>query len=424
MKRLYYYKHYFAPVYIRGELVVGMDLSNLRTSLREEEASSLRRTAHLRAAEDELNSYFRASAVSLTTLYRQGVAGAKASYEKGYAHALAHVLELCDRDRDWLKGYLQRRIEALEATADDAADDAQGQDQIQGQGAPTHAQGTEELRLHSLDQAVVNAESGTHSSKLIPASTPLQRANSTGQSSTNHSSNKRSRSVFAQHYHESPETNDSPHSTQRMLHPPSSCSPSSSSLSRFPQPSASTSAFGSCAFNFTAPTSLPPFASPASGGTLSSSTKPAMGGVIKTSNPAKSRRRLHKLKGLRPGRQRMIELSPSHHDQPDDEILLPPSTTCSSNNNDDAWTDDESSTPDPSCHPTSLGAPPTSATKVVAWSERNLSHDSPKTLERLDRRKRRKTPRLPIPSQSQSIHSDQDLPDSSLTHPHEFVYHS
>ncbi len=49
-----------------------MDLSNLRTSLREEEASTRRRTSHLRAAEDELNGVFRTSALGLTTLYRAG----------------------------------------------------------------------------------------------------------------------------------------------------------------------------------------------------------------------------------------------------------------------------------------------------------------------------------------------------------------
>nr|CDI54231.1 conserved hypothetical protein [Melanopsichium pennsylvanicum 4] len=95
-----------------------MDLSTLNQSLKEEESSSQRRSTHLRAAEDELNAFFRSSALGLTTLYRQGVAASKVSYEKGYAHALAHVLELWDKDRGWLKGYLQRRIEAIEASVD------------------------------------------------------------------------------------------------------------------------------------------------------------------------------------------------------------------------------------------------------------------------------------------------------------------
>lgn len=107
-----------------------MDLSNLSTSLHET-SSSNRRTVHLRSAEDELNAVFRSSALGLTTLYRQGVTVAKTSYDKGYGDALAHVLELWEKDKGWLRGYLQRRIEALDCDDEEEIEKPKKQEELQ-----------------------------------------------------------------------------------------------------------------------------------------------------------------------------------------------------------------------------------------------------------------------------------------------------
>ncbi|CDS01253.1 hypothetical protein [Sporisorium scitamineum] len=316
-----------------------MDLSNLRTSLREEEVSGQRRTAHLRAAEDELNAFFRSSALGLTTLYRQGVAATKASYEKGYAHALAHVLELWDKDQDWLKGYLQRRIEAIEAT--DAEDDGE-------------------------------------------------------------ETNKRSRNAFSDaSTSSSHRDHDDASSERRSLHRMPQHS-SSAPSSRFPASPAAN--FASNSFNFSAPLAYPSSSSNAANPSTSSSSPSKTGPprsadapVIKTSNPATSRRRLQKLKGLRAGRDRIVEI-----EQADEDEILPDGAAAAEDA--DAWTDDEDAANGFDNASPTKGAKSGNGgrgKKVVVWAERSGSNSTHgahipqvaegKILERLDRRKRRRS---------------------------------
>ena len=170
-----------------------MDLSNLHSSLREvgeglDESTSRRRANHLRSAEEDLNAHFRSSALQLTTLYRQAVSSSKASYEKGYAHALAHVLELCDADRNWLKGYLQRRIEAIEAEQHD--DDAE---EVGEQMDAEPHQTTEQDPDESLQRQEEQRQRSTHPSPRKPTTqTPQHPAATKGVSSLK-SGSKRTR---------------------------------------------------------------------------------------------------------------------------------------------------------------------------------------------------------------------------------------
>lgn len=322
-----------------------MDLSNLRNSLREDEASTLRRTRHLRSSEDELSAVFRSAATSLTTLYRQGVASNKASYEKGYAHALAHVLELWGRDKDWLKGYLQRRIEALEVEGEEEMEEARVPQEPEEIVSP--------VRTREVSQASRLAERGARES-------PRQ-------------SNKRSRSGFGS----SQRGEDESETGERRLHRIPTSSRSSNQ--------ASSSAF-STNFNFSAPISYPSVTKPAPTHDASRSTsKPtttssiASGGVIKTSSPASSRRRLQRLKGLRAGRDRIIEVERAQDDMVDE----------GEEDDADAWTDDEDQ-----------------AKKSVVWADKSSSvstagngqgmevETEARVLERTDRRKRRKSNRI------------------------------
>lgn len=353
-----------------------MDLSNLRTSLREEEVSSQRRTAHLRAAEDELNAFFRSSALGLTTLYRHGVAAAKSSYEKGYAHALAHVLELLDQDRDWLKGYLQRRIEAIEAAdAEDDAEDVQ-LDQQQQQ----HRQ---------QDQQPRAGTSVPRSPSQVMAMRPAQAATDSPRQS-----NKRSRNTFNDASTSSHHDQDDLISDRRTQHR----IPHSSTVSRFP----SAANFGSGSFNFSAP--MPSSSAFHTTAATTSSTpvkaRPARAttdaAVIKTSNPATSRRRLQKLKGLRAGRgDRIVEIEKPQDDDQDE--ILPDGA----GEDADAWTDDDADGRDEATPASRKGAS-SRGKKVVVWAERSAGSNGANTahapqqaegkvLERLDRRKRRRT---------------------------------
>lgn len=288
-----------------------MDLSNLHTSLRESEASSLRRTTHLRSAEDELNAFFRSSALSLTTLYRQGVAQSKASYEKGYAHALAHVLELWGEDKQWLKGYLQRRIEALEQN--DVEDTEQQ---------------VEEVHAGPSNFNTTAAARGRDS--------PRQ-------------GNKRARSSFRQREEEAETADRAERRTVRM--------PTQASASPF-----------SSTFNFASPVAYPaPTHDPST--SKPRHAKAESGGVIKTSTPASSRRRLQKLKGLRAGRDRIIEV-----EQPQTEDMVDEDEVGDNN----AWTDEEDDE--------------AKRGKKVVWSERkDEGMEEGRVLERMDRRKRRRS---------------------------------
>lgn len=282
-----------------------MDLSNLHTSLRESEASSLRRTAHLRSTEDELNAVFRASALSLTTLYRQGVSSSKASYEKGYAHALSHVLELWERDKGWLKGYIQRRIEAIENANEDVDEEEQ------------HVTTTDREREVTVRR-----------------------------------SNKRNRYQRAEADEEQQDT------ARPTFVPPSS------------------------AFSFAAPIAYPaPTHNAASTSTTkihrSQAAKLPDAPVIKTSNAATSRRKLQKLKGLRAGRDRIVEIEHKEDDMVDEDDSA-------------AWTDEDATGEEEK-----RGA----SKKSVVWAERSNAdaeeEGQGRVIERLDRRKRRRSTQPP-----------------------------
>ncbi|GAC93846.1 hypothetical protein PHSY_001411 [Pseudozyma hubeiensis SY62] len=351
-----------------------MDLSNLRTSLREEEASSQRRTAHLRAAEDELNAFFRSSALGLTTLYRQGVAATKSSYEKGYAHALAHVLELWEKDRDWLKGYLQRRIEAIEAA--DAEDEPEEVQMDQRQQQPQQQQqGAGPSFLRSPSQ-------GAARQAQTPTDSPRQ-------------SNKRSRNAFHDLSASSHRSQDDANSERRALHRV----PHNSTSSRFP----SSTNFASSSFNFSAPLSYPSSFNAAAAATSASSpikSRPLRldAPVVKTSNPATSKRRLQKLKGLRAGRaDRVVEIERRQDDEQDE--ILPDGVAAEDA---DAWTDDDGEGHDENSSPAAKRGAGGRGKKAVVWAERAAASGGPsaahtpqqaegKVLERLDRRKRRRT---------------------------------
>lgn len=311
-----------------------MDLSNLRASLREEEASTRRRTSHLRAAEDELNGVFRTSALGLTTLYRQAVAASKASYEKGYAHALAHVLELCDNDRDWLKGYLQRRIEAIEAVEDESDD---------REPPPTQHQNAEEI--HSSPAVARNHASTSQPRPTFEAS-PRHNKRTRGATSTSRTA----------------AVDDEQH--DRRI----SNRGASSSRTRPTTTSASTSAF-SANFDFAAPIAYPD-ASAGRGESSASRTPRTTSRTetpsIKTSNPAAQRRRLHKLKGLRAGKDRVLEV---HADRGPDDM--------DDGEEDEAdWTDDDEE----------------ARGRRVGWADKEREDEAEaRVVERLDRRKRRRT---------------------------------
>ncbi|TKY84534.1 hypothetical protein EX895_006436 [Sporisorium graminicola] len=392
-----------------------MDLSNLRTSLREEEASGQRRSAHLRAAEDELNAFFRSSALGLTTLYRQGVAATKASYEKGYAHALAHVLELWDKDRDWLKGYLQRRIEAIEAA--DAEDDA------------------EEAQLDQPQpQQLQQQQSAASTSFARSANTPLTATRPAQQiaSDSPRHNNKRTRNAFSDTSTSTSHRNhDDSAAERRTLHriPHNN----SAASSRFSQTSAAN--FASSSFNFSAPLAYPSSSSSSAAniGTTSSPSKtrpprPIDAPVIKTSNPATSRRRLQKLKGLRAGRDRIIDI-----EEADEDEILPDGAADDA----DAWTDedaaggyDENASPAKGAKTGNGGR----GKKVVVWAERSGSNSAHgehtpqvaegKVLERLDRRKRRRSNRQ---QQDDTMMADEEASSAEVSREEEagtYKYHS
>ncbi|SPO27655.1 uncharacterized protein UTRI_04309_B [Ustilago trichophora] len=397
-----------------------MDLSNLRTSLREEESSTLRRTSHLRAAEDELNAFFRSSALGLTTLYRQGVAASKASYEKGYAHALAHVLELWDKDRDWLKGYLQRRIEAIEAAdnEDEIGEEATARDPVQ---QPPQQQAV-------AGPSMIN--------------TPIQMA-AQARATESPRHNKRSRSTFLHPSSTSRDEEDNSASDRRLHRMPHG-------TTRFSQPSNSSFSSNS-SFNFSAPLSYPitttssssnPSTSHSMPATTATTTKSTVrasrsaavdGPVIKTSNPATSRRRLQKLKGLRAGRERVIEIEkrPSQHDdmvdEGEDEIFT------NDDDGDAAWTDDDEPVNEAGS-PSKGGKVLGRGKKVVLWSERNNVGQGQgnagdtaegKVLERMDRRKRRRGNRKVDPEIDEDISSSGDGSRELLQgDEEEYVYHS
>ncbi|CDR87262.1 uncharacterized protein SPSC_00388 [Sporisorium scitamineum] len=372
-----------------------MDLSNLRTSLREEEVSGQRRTAHLRAAEDELNAFFRSSALGLTTLYRQGVAATKASYEKGYAHALAHVLELWDKDQDWLKGYLQRRIEAIEAT--DAEDDGEevqlDQPQPRQQSQQQQQQPQQQPQQPSEASTSFTRANNTH----MAATRPVQTA-----TDSSRQTNKRSRNAFSDaSTSSSHRDHDDASSERRSLHRMPQHS-SSAPSSRFPASPAAN--FASNSFNFSAPLAYPSSSSNAANPSTSSSSPSKTGPprsadapVIKTSNPATSRRRLQKLKGLRAGRDRIVEI-----EQADEDEILPDGAAAAEDA--DAWTDDEDAANGFDNASPTKGAKSGNGgrgKKVVVWAERSGSNSTHgahipqvaegKILERLDRRKRRRS---------------------------------
>lgn len=351
-----------------------MDLSNLRTSLREEEVSGQRRTAHLRAAEDELNAFFRSSALGLTTLYRQGVAATKSSYEKGYAHALAHVLELWDKDRDWLKGYLQRRIEAIEAA--DAEDDGE---EVQMDQRPQQQQHQHRAET-SFPRSPTQVTSG---SQEVTSDSPRQN-------------NKRSRSGFNDGSTPSHREQDDLTSDRRSFHriPHSSASP------RFP----SAANFASGSFSFSTPLAYPSSSITGAAATCAASASKVRSprstsdaAVIKTSNPATSRRRLQKLKGLRAGRgDRIVEIEKAQDEQ--DEILI----DGIAGEDADAWTDEEEGQDENVTCAGKRGGAGGRGKKAIVWAERaaasnasNSAHAPQaaegKVLERLDRRKRRRT---------------------------------
>lgn len=366
-----------------------MDLSNLRTSLREEEVSGQRRTAHLRAAEDELNAFFRSSALGLTTLYRQGVAATKASYEKGYAHALAHVLELWDKDRDWLKGYLQRRIEAIEAIeAADAEDD--GEEVQLDQPQPPPPQQPQQQQQAAASTSLTRSSNSQRPAQQTAIDSPRQNNKRT----RNASSDAWAASSHRDNHDDSPVERRSFH--HRMAPP-----------SRFP-PSSAVNNLASSSFNFAAPLAYPSasnMAGNASSSTPSKTRAPRSvdaGPVIKTSNPATSRRRLQKLKGLRAGRDRIVGIEGADEDE-----ILPDGAADDA----DAWTDDEdaSNAYDENASPVKgsgakNGSGGGRGKKVVVWAERstgNAVHGAHapqaaegKVLERLDRRKRRRSIRV------------------------------
>lgn len=382
-----------------------MDLSNLRTSLREEEASSQRRTAHLRAAEDELNAFFRSSALGLTTLYRQGVAATKNSYEKGYAHALAHVLELWDKDRDWLKGYLQRRIEAIEAAdAEDEPEEVQ-MDQRQQQPQQQQQQGAGPSFLRSPSQgAARQAQTATDS--------PRQ-------------SNKRSRNAFNDPSTSSHRSQDDANQERRTLHRV----PHNSTSSRFP----SSASFASSSFNFSAPLSYPSSFNAAAATSASSPTKSRPlrldAPVVKTSNPATSKRRLQKLKGLRAGRaDRVVELERPLDDEQDE--ILPDGVAAE---DPDAWTDDDGEGHDENSTPAAKRGAGGRGKKAVVWAERaaasggvSAAHTPQqaegKVLERLDRRKRRRTRQTEDVAMGDEAESSADI--SREEEAEQYAYHS
>lgn len=358
-----------------------MDLSNLGTSLREDESSTLRRTRHLRSSEDQLSAVFRSAATSLTTLYRQGVASSKASYEKGYTHALAHVLELCDKDRDWLKGYLQRRIEALE---------------VEGE-----------------DEVVEEQTTLSTSANLGAAIGPRVASETETQSPSQRQSNKRSRSGYAgspQHQQQRGGTQEDDTARRQMHRMPHQLSLSSSSSSSNNRNSAAPSLFPSTSsFNFSTPLAYPTLAKPApihdptvnirqTSSTKSSSSHiggGGVGGVIKTSNAATSRRRLQRLKGLRAGRDRIIEVDP--HTQRDEMVH---ENETIAGDEADAWTDEEGAADENNDDGRKIRGGGGGEKKNVVWAEKGTSAgegmhhiEDDRVLERFDRRKRRKSSR-------------------------------
>ncbi|SPC66587.1 uncharacterized protein UHOD_05334 [Ustilago sp. UG-2017b] len=356
-----------------------MDLSNLSTSLRESESStSNRRQQHLRSAEDDLNAFFRSSALGLTTLYRQGVAGAKASYDKGYAHALAHVLELWQKDKAWLKGYLQRRIEALEADRED-----------------------DELEEQTRPQQQQKAATATPAGQVRAGETSTSSGAARG-------SNKRSRSNFSSE--RNAEVQNSPVGGERRTNR---------------MPATSAAAFSS-GFNFSTPLSMP---APAHAAGTKSHTRntslannntradatPSSGGVSKTSTPAAQRRRLQKLKGLRSGntRDRIIEIKPQpqEDDMVDDQVL-------DQDPDGDAWTDDDQDSA------AGVGDREAKGTRLV-WTD-NARKAEQGLLERKDRRKRRRTKANGKDAITiQSVPEQDEVGDSSRERGSEaFAYHS
>lgn len=354
-----------------------MDLSNLRTSLREDESSTLRRTRHLRSSEDELSAVFRSAATSLTTLYRQGVASNKASYEKGYAHALAHVLELWDKDRDWLKGYLQRRIEALEV---------EGEDEMAEDGLkdpPTPIPSTSASRIAPARDA--SRQQSNKRSRSGVSSSPQQQ-----RSIREEDDSIASRRMMHRMPHQS--STSSPSAATRTSSGPSSLFPSTSS------------------FNFSAPLAYPAKPAPIHDPTTNNNHNPRQpssakasshsGGVIKTSNAATSRRRLQRLKGLRAGgRDRVVEIEPqSQRDEMVDETEA--ASAAGAIDEGDAWTDEEGADENNDDGRKARGA----GKKSVVWAEKGapvnatnggegMDLEDDRVLERLDRRKRRRSSR-------------------------------
>lgn len=122
--------------------------------------------------------------------------------------------------------------------------------------------------------------------------------------------------------------------------------------------------------------------------------------IIKTSNAATSRRKLQKLKGLRAGRDRIIEIEKPHDgmmDVGEEDEILPDGVGAEDA---DAWTDDEDAFEENQVGARKAGG---RGKKVVVWAERsapNSTHSAHapqaaegKVLERMDRRKRRRSNR-------------------------------
>ncbi|PWY98218.1 hypothetical protein BCV70DRAFT_202003 [Testicularia cyperi] len=352
-----------------------MDLSNLHTSLREvgeglDESTSRRRAAHLRAAEDDLNAHFRSSALQLTTLYRQAVSSSKASYEKGYAHALAHVLDLWDADRDWLKGYLQRRIEAIEVGNDDEVeeprpqmdagvrqqdgDESFQQQNRQSQGARYRGSSreTEAASRPPVAAANISASPVATSSRTLTRNLPHSTPTKDSTSQSHRSSGKRTRSHLYQHQQQQQQPESASVDTERRLHRlPYSQQPHPSSSSFYSTPTTSadssvahsSSLPFSSSFDFSIPmshsstrfgaTSAAASSVPSRGSAASKHPKSESGGVIKISNPALQRRRLKRMGGLRAGRDRILEINENAAALDPDEMV--------DEDDPDAWTDDE-----------------------------------------------------------------------------------
>lgn len=400
-----------------------MDLSNLRTSLDGlDESSSRRRAVHLDGIEHDLNTHFRASALQLTTLYRQAVTSSKSAYEKGYAHALAHVLELWDTDRDWLRGYIQRRIEAVEQQAGDDDD----QSQQQQRGAPSEMPPQDSVDLDEDDDQQQAQRHNHRSTRAGPSIATPRRATGNSQVtiptsvSTPRPSGKRTRSTTNTTAAATPTIDTAAARARRPRRSlPAAAAAATSSTPTHPF---------SSSFDFSIPTSLAmtPFAAAPSPHAKRKQQTAALP-VIKISDPASQRRRLRKLSGLRTTEtDRIIEIdhqhptlryNPASNDMQDDE---------QDDTKSDLWTDDDDDDDDEADQDASMlpatntpAAPPLPPPrhqhggKHTTWTERSVfpqphtdlhqqvtdppvhvedqHQQQQRVLERIDRRKRRRS---------------------------------